>query len=107
MTADLDEIVFVSKVLAADVNLGYHNFANWIVTHVNEQPIRNLRELISIIESDNGNPYIELKSASGRMLVLNREKVAASHEEILELYRVQADRSPDLLEAEQGVEDAH
>ena len=107
VTADLDEIVFVSKVLAADVNLGYHNFANWIVTHVNEQPIRNLRELISIIESDNGNPYIALKSASGRMLVLNREKVAASHEEILELYRVQADRSPDLLEAEQGVEDAH
>jgi S1-C subfamily serine protease len=106
VTPDLDEIVFASKVLAADVNLGYHNLSNWIVTHVNEKPIRNLRDLISIIESDTDSPYVEFKSSSGQMVVLDREKVASTHEEILELYRVQADRSSDLSETENGIEDA-
>ena len=97
VTPDLDEVVFVSKVLAADVNEGYHNVSNWMVTHVNEQPIRNLRQLVEIVESDDDGPYVEFKSSSGQMIVLDRKKVADTQAEILDLYRVREDRSPDLL----------
>ncbi len=94
---DRDEAVIVLKVLAADVNEGYHNVGNWIVTEVNGQEIRNLRHLIELVEQPEDRPYTELRSGSGHILVLDRKKVTATSAEILELYRIDADRSADLL----------
>ena len=93
-----DEIVIVLKVLAADVNQGYHNIANWAVDEVNGTRIRDIRHLIERVESASESPYMEFKNEVGQMIVLDREKVAATHAEILALYRIGADRSPDLGE---------
>jgi S1-C subfamily serine protease len=103
---DQDEAVIVLKVLAADVNEGYHNVGNWIVTEVDGQSIRNLRHLIELVEQPSDQPYTELRSASGHILVMDRAKVAATADEILALYRIGSDRSPDLMSPEPAPERA-
>ena len=95
----LDEAVIVLKVLAADVNEGYHNVGNWVVSEVDGQPIRNLRHLIEVVERPGERPFTELRNAGGNILVLDRAKATATSNEILELYRIEADRSPDLMPA--------
>jgi hypothetical protein len=94
-----DQLVMVLKVLAADVNQGYHEVTNWLVKEVNGQPVRNLRhlvELVELVEQDGARPYVEFKNPNGQMLVLDRERVALQRNDILATYRIDADRSEDL-----------
>lgn len=95
---DRDELVLVLKVLAADVNQGYHDVTNWLVEEINGVPVRNLRHALDLVETEGDHPFVELKSPDGRLIVLDREKVATNHREILTLYRINADRSADLAE---------
>lgn len=87
----------VLKFLPADVNQGYHQVANWIIKEVNGEKVNSMRELINLIETDNGSGFVELKSPSGSVLVLDRDEAAESHDEILSIYRIVADRSADLM----------
>lgn len=91
------EVVMVLKFLPADVNQGYHQVANWIIKEVNGEKVNSMRELINLIETDNGSGFVELKSPSGSVLVLDRDEAAESHDEILSIYRIVADRSADLM----------
>lgn len=98
---DLDEVVIVLKVLAADVNEGYHNVAYWPVDNVNGVKVENLRHLIEVVERDGNGPYIEIQNAEGNLIVLDRKQVDETQQEILNLYRVTGDRSPDLHDEEE------
>jgi len=95
-TREDQQVVIALKFLPADVNQGYHQVANWIIEQVNGHPINNMRELIERIEADDGSAFAELRSANGQVIVLDREAAAASHDQILGIYRVAADRSADL-----------
>ena len=95
---EINELVIARKVLASGVNEGYHDIANWLVVEVNGTPIRDLRHLISLIETCQDNPYIEVKGANGQIVIMNRHEVAATEAAILSLYHINADRSPDLRE---------
>ena len=68
------------------------------VAEVNGTPIRDLRHLISLIETCQDNPYIEVKGGNGQIVIMNRHEVAAAEAAILSLYHINADRSPDLRE---------
>jgi len=49
-STEQQEIVLLSKILAADVNVGYeHNLTNTIVETVNGHPISTLRQLVDIV----------------------------------------------------------
>lgn len=96
---DRDELILVLKVLAADVNEGYHEVTNWLVDEVNGEPVRNLRHLVRLVEQDGAHPYVEFKNPNGQILVMDRERVAQSRDEILSTYRIDADRSEDLAPA--------
>ena len=50
-------------------------------------------------------PFAVLANKRGQQVVLDRAKVRASHREILDLYRIKEDRSPD-LRAPAGAPDA-
>jgi len=95
---DRDEVVIVLKVLAADVNQGYHNISNWIVDEVHGERVRNLRHLIQLVEKAEAGPFMEFKSRTGQQLVLDRTKVNESNARILQLYRIPFDRSLQLRE---------
>ncbi len=90
------EVVMILKFLPADVNQGYHQVAYWIVEKVNGERIYNMRELIRQIEKENGHGFVELASPSGNVIVLDRKEAMASHRKLLNVYRIAADRSPDL-----------
>ncbi|HMP90542.1 MAG TPA: serine protease [Kiritimatiellia bacterium] len=91
------QVVIVLKFLPANVNQGYHQIANWIVDEVNGQKINNMHELIQSIETDDASGFVELKSTSGQVVVFDREEARKSHEQILGIYRISADRSGDLI----------
>jgi len=91
------EVVMVLKFLPADVNQGYHQIAYWIIETVNGEPVHNMRELIQRIEADDGSGFVEFASTSGSVIVLDRKEAEASHRKILDIYRIAADRSADLM----------
>lgn len=97
VTEDQDEVVVALRVLAADVNQGYHNENHWIIEEVDGQRIRNLRHMIEVVEAGQDNDFVEFVSEGRRKLVLDRAKAEAEHEMILAVYRVPQDRSDDLL----------
>ncbi len=98
VTEDRDEVVVALKVLAADVNQGFHNENHWVIESVDDIPIRNLRHMIEIVESGDENEFVEFRSAGGQMIVLDRALVAQEHAQILATYRIPQDRSDDLLD---------
>lgn len=91
-----EQVVLALKVLADDVNQGYHGMSNWVVETVDGRRVRNLKELIAAVEQGEGGEFVTFGDGAGQVLVLDRAKVAASQEALLETYRIPADRSPDL-----------
>ncbi|NKB25632.1 MAG: trypsin-like serine protease [Kiritimatiellae bacterium] len=91
----IDEVVLALKVLASDINVGYHKFSNWMIREVNGKKIRNLKELIQHIESAT-SPFIVFRNHQGQEMVLDRKKAESNHQKILQTYRIHSDRSDDL-----------
>ncbi len=96
VTTERDQVVLLLRTMPAGVNEGYHDIANWIVTAVNGRPIRNLRELVTAVETATNTPYVVFANPDGEQVVLDRANAARSHAEILQRYRIPDDRSPDL-----------
>jgi S1-C subfamily serine protease len=97
VTEDQDEVVVALKVLAADVNQGYHGQNHWVIEEVDGEPVRNLRHLIERVEAGAGNDFVEFKSQGGQKMILDRAKVEAEQAMIQQIYRIPNDRSDDLL----------
>jgi len=91
-----EEVINMIKVLPHDVNNGYHDMADCIITEVNGKKVHNLKELIHIVGNDTERKFIKFKTKKDKYIVLDREKAAKAHAEILEIYGVPADRSFDL-----------
>ena len=96
------EVVLALKVLAADINEGYHSVANWTVAEVNGIEVLNLRHLVELVEQGEPGPFMEFVGANGRKIVLAREEAEAAGPAILATYRIEADRSPDLPSRQVG-----
>jgi hypothetical protein len=92
-----EEVVLVLKVMAADLNQGYHNVSNWVVEMADGERIRNLRQLIGVIERKDAGEFLTLSSGSGQVIVLDRKKAQSTEADIMARYRIPANRSPDLL----------
>jgi hypothetical protein len=102
---DRDEVVLALKVLAADMNEGYHNVANWVITKVNDKPIRNLQDLINQVET-NTNRFTIFADGQGNKMVLDSEKEKVQEASILKTYRISQDRSFDMMNAAKPPENA-
>lgn len=99
VTEEREDVVIALKVLAADINQGYHEYRNLTISSVNGSSIRNLEELVDAVESADSE-YIEFESDSGKRLVFDREKVEQADANILDTYRVSHDRSEHLRTTE-------
>lgn len=89
------EVVIVSQILAADINVTYQQYVPNIVTHVNNVPINNLRHLVELVESNNA-PFLRLDLESERVIVLDAQEAAAENAEILESHNIPYVKSADL-----------
>lgn len=89
------EVVMILRFLPDDVNQGYHTMMYWLVESVNGADINRMQDLIVAIEGTE-EPFVELTSPNGAVLVFDRTKAEAARDRILSTYRIPADRSPDL-----------
>lgn len=94
---DIDEVVLALRVLAADVNQGYQNEKYWQIESVDEQKVRSLKQMITLIGAGADNEFVTFKNTGGLSLILDREKVLLEQSEILTTYRISSDRSVDLV----------
>ncbi|MCP4405626.1 MAG: serine protease [bacterium] len=95
VTEERQEIVLALRLLAADVNQGYHDLFAWIVTEVDGQSFKDFDEFYQLV-MESEEPYLVLRDEDYFELVLDRQKADESHESILKTYRIEQDRSPDL-----------
>ena len=96
LTEKDEQIVTLVRVLPDTVNKGYHDAGDFRVYEVNGKRVNNLKELIRTVEEGDGSRYISFTDKWGAKLVLDRREVAETNDEILQKYRVPADRSLDL-----------
>jgi len=89
------EVVILSQILAADINVTYQQYVPNIVTHVNNVPINNLRHLVELVES-NQAPFMRLDLESERVIVLDAQEASLQNAEILESHNIPYIKSSDL-----------
>jgi S1-C subfamily serine protease len=94
-TEDRKQIVILVKVLADEVNRGYHNWSYNVISSVNGKRISNITDLVSAIEEHQGKYHV-IEDERGGKLILDRIKVDDSTERILRRYKITSDRSEDL-----------
>lgn len=91
------EVVILGRVLADDINRGYHNWHSWVIHSVNGEKINNLSDLIQKVEESDSNGLLVFSDDSGKQLVIDYQAAIKSHEDVLKRYRIPLDRSGDLI----------
>ncbi|TQV77654.1 serine protease [Exilibacterium tricleocarpae] len=91
------ELVVALKVLAADVNLGYHDWKNWILDTINGTPIRDFQSFSELLRNNTAD-HVIFKDDDGYQLVIDHQQALAAEPEILELYRIPGSHSVGLFE---------
>ena len=90
------ELVVALQVLAGDVNLGYHDWRNWIVDFINGEPVRDFEQFSHLLRS-NVEENVVLENANGYQMVINHAAAISSEAEILSQYRIPAAHSVGLF----------
>jgi len=81
------QIVILVKVLPHEINTGYHNMSDEIVTEVDGVPIRDMNHFISLIQNGSKS-LVEIKLKNGVLLVINREEAKKTHNILLKQYGI-------------------
>ncbi len=97
--ASLDrwELVVALQVMAADVNLGYHDWRNWVVHTVNDESIRDFDHFVTMLRG-NESPFAVFRNENGYQMVIDHEQAMASEQQILARYRIPSAHSSGLID---------
>lgn len=95
MTANRREAIVLVKVLADEINVGYHDYANLVITRVNKRSISKIHDAISAFENNN-RKYHVVETEDGTRIILLTQNVQKYSSRILRRYQIYADRSSDL-----------
>jgi hypothetical protein len=90
-TAEREEVVILTQILADELNIGYAHLYNEAVATVNGVTPKNLADFVTRLTSIKG--VVEITTTSGGMIMLDSEEVARASPRILERYRIPRDRS--------------
>lgn len=93
------ELVVALKVLAADVNLGYHDWKNWILGSVDGVAVKDFEHFCHLLAAPSTS-YTTLRDAEGYQMVIDRQQATATETEVLQRYHVPSPRSPGLCETD-------
>lgn len=95
-TSTKNQVVVLTKVLADEINVGYHEYSNLIITKINKKNVSNMQDVISAIEKSKDKYYV-IESENGPIIILLRQNVHHHMSRILRRYQIYSDRSPDLV----------
>ncbi len=94
-TEDRRELIVLASVLADEINVGYHDLRDIVISHVNGKKVSTLEDLIAAVEGNKG-AYHVLVDERGKKIVLDRKKMDTRNKLILKRYQIPFDRSEDL-----------
>jgi len=89
------EVVILVKVLADELNIGYHASQNVVISSVNGTLVSSMKDLVNAFEFNKGNYHV-IEDMNGFIVTLNRENAEEANAGILKKYRISSDRSDDL-----------
>jgi S1-C subfamily serine protease len=89
------EIVVLVKVLADEINVGYHDFVDAVISSVNGVKISRIGDLVKGFENNKGEYHV-IEDIRGFKMILDRKKADESGDRILKRYKIGANRSTDL-----------
>ncbi|KAF7838354.1 Protease Do-like 9 [Senna tora] len=90
-----EQLVVVSQVLVADINIGYEDIVNTQVLSLNGKPITNLKSLASMVESCN-DEYLKFDLDYDQIVVLGTKAAKAATLDILATHCIPSAMSDDL-----------
>ncbi|MBL0716706.1 MAG: trypsin-like peptidase domain-containing protein [Desulfosarcina sp.] len=89
------EIIILVKVLADEINVGYHDRMDNIIASVNGIMVSTIKDLVKAFEQ-NRNKYHVIEDIHGYKIILEKKKVKKFNNRILQRYKINADRSKDI-----------
>jgi len=92
------EIVILAQILVDDINVGYTRYAGQVCTKVNGTEIRNMKQLVEIVES-NTDSILRFDLEDERVIILDAKEAATKCKKILEAHNIISAKSADLLVA--------
>ena len=90
------DVVILMDILDEEVNVGYDDFKNSVITEVNGIKINKMRDLVDAFEKHDGDYHRILMEFHDFEIVLSKKGLKRESRSILQKYKVNADRSPDL-----------
>ncbi|GMN42458.1 hypothetical protein TIFTF001_011654 [Ficus carica] len=90
-----EQVVVVSQVLVADINIGYEDIVNTQVLAFNGKPIKNLKTLASMVESCN-EEYLKFNLEYDQIVVLQTKTAREATLDILATHCIPSAVSNDL-----------
>ncbi|KAL8457720.1 hypothetical protein ACS0TY_034731 [Phlomoides rotata] len=90
-----EQIVVVSQVLVADINIGYEDIVNTQVLAFNGKPVKNLKNLASMVESCK-DEYLKFDLDYQQIVVLKTKTAKAATLDILSTHCIPSAMSDDL-----------
>ncbi|XP_050223550.1 protease Do-like 9 [Mercurialis annua] len=92
-----EEIVLVSQVLAADINVGYEDIVDTQVIAFNGRPVRNLKSLACMVEFCT-DEYLKFELEYDQIAVLRTEPAKEATDDILTTHSIPSAMSDDIKE---------
>ncbi len=94
-TQEQQEVIVLAKVLADEVNIGYHTSKNTIVSSVNGRKISRMKDLIEAFVSHAGKYHV-VEDIHGFQIVLDKQSAEEALPRILRKYKIPSARSVNL-----------
>lgn len=82
-----EHIVILSRVLPDQINIGYHEYRDEVVTAVNGRTVRRLADVFKAVDQDGGLKRVALMG-NGVDLVLDEKEMPAANKRIAANYRI-------------------
>ena len=92
---DRREVVVITNVLGSELSRGYEDFEDEVVYAMNGTPIRDLRHLSELLDTSN-EEFVTITTEMGHVILIEPGRAKLASGELLEVYKIAADRSPEL-----------
>ncbi|KAK1605284.1 hypothetical protein QYE76_028957 [Lolium multiflorum] len=90
-----EQLVVVSQVLVADINIGYEELVNTQVRAFNGKPVNNLKQLATMVEDCN-EEFLKFDMDYDQVVVLQTKTAKAATQDILATHCIPSSMSDDL-----------
>ena len=81
--------------MADEINLGYHDMENLVISRINGKNIAEMKDVVKAFDSVKGDYHIIIDDMN-RKIIIKKENLNKYSSKILKRYRIRSDRSPDL-----------